>query len=621
MYSNIYFDRFKSEIHYWEYENNKKEHKVAPAPLYFFVEGSENEEECFYKTIFGKPARKLEYTRWGQYKNDKEKYKQWGRKLFESDVPIETKFIIDNYDGINLKIPNIDIHYIDIEVHSDEGFPRASDAKFPITIITTWSTKHNKYFIFSEKDFDSSFITASSEKFIKKVFSKETDMLEYYSDFLVKEHPDILTGWSSNSYDIPYIMNRIKNLLGEEYLKKLSPVESVYERMVPITEYREEGRWNIGGIYTLDLLEIYKNYTFSEKESWKLDDVAFEEIGERKIEYDGTLADLYNNDWQKYVEYNIQDVRLLRKLEEKKKFIPLLITFCYGCRVPLDQYQKTTRVLDGAFISSLKSENIVLPDVNRDIGDTDYIGGFVMNPIKGLHDWIVSFDATSLYPSIMMNLNISPETKIGKIPDTSVKHVMSALSGKNINEDVFFCGEKFSCNDFVKFLKQGDYCLAGNGTIFRQDVQGIIPRFVEEWFNKRKEFKKKMLKALTQGNKKKADEYHNLQLNYKILINSVYGYLGTPHSRFFDKDNAIAVTMTARMITITAGKTVNHFFSSEKWNKINKWGRVIIELEDGKELELIDTDRVKVIRDGNENIIDAKELLETDDFIEVINNI
>jgi DNA polymerase elongation subunit (family B) len=592
-YSNIYFDRYKSEIHYWEYSKGVRYHKVAPAPLYFYVENN-GDEETEYKTIFDKPAEKIEFNRWGKYRDAKEKYKEWGRRLYESDVPIETKFIIDNYSGINLEMPEFDIHYMDIEVHSEDGFPRPEDAKHPVTIITTWSTKHKKFFIFAEQDFDDSFITNLNEECEKKIFKHEVDLITYYFDWVREEQPDIMTGWNSNGYDIPYLMNRARKIIGEDFIETISPVGYVKERMIPITETREEGRWTIGAINTLDMLEIYQNYTFSQQESWKLDHIAEVEIGEKKIEYEGTIADLYK-DWQKYVEYNVQDVRLLRKLEDKKKFIPLLVTFCYGCRVPFEQYQKTTRVLDGAFISSLSPHGIVLPDVNRDIeGSVDYVGGFVKEPIHGLHDWVVSFDATSLYPSIMMNLNISPETKLGKIPDESVKYVMAAFGGKEVNESINFSGEKFDCNEFIQFMKDGNYCISANGVVYSQNEKGIIPRFVEEWFLKRKEFKKKMLAAQAQGNKDDADKYHNLQLNFKILINSVYGYLGTKHSRFFDKENAIAVTLTGQYITKSTAKAIDHHFTGNGWLN-SKMGKKIgaTETTDGTVI-YADTDSVYI---------------------------
>ena len=617
-YSSVYFDRYHSNIHLWEYEEGEKVHKVLPAPMFFYMETPDDDkDESPYTTIFGKPAKKVEFDKWYKYKQAVEKYTEWDRKIYESDVPVETKFIIDNYQAEELVSPDFDIHYMDIEVHSEKGFPRPEDANFPVTVITTWSTKHNKFFIFAERDFDEDFLKESGEDYEKIIFDSERDLLEYYFEWIPNEHPDIVTGWNSNGYDIPYLMNRAVKLFDEEFINKISPVGYVKERMVRINEYREEGRWTIGAINLIDMLEVYQNYTFSQQESWKLDYIAEMELGDKKIEYDGTLVDLYNNDWQKYIEYNVQDVRLLRKLEEKKKFLPLLVTFCYGCRVPFEQYMKTTRVLDGAFISSLLAEGIVLPDVNRDAELGDFIGGYVKEPIKGLHDWVVSFDATSLYPSIMMNLNISPETKIGKIDKDNVQQIMGVLSGKSNDTRINFHGDYFTANEFGEFLKENNFSMAANGCIFRQDKLGIVPRFVELWFNQRKVYKKKMLAAQAQGNKKDAETYHNLQLNFKILINSVYGYLGTKYSRFFDNDNAVAVTMTGRCITMSSAKAINHHFGTKKWDECNNWDSVDIELDDGTKHTLFNNSLVIINENGKEKKITVDKLKESDDFVKV----
>jgi DNA polymerase elongation subunit (family B) len=255
--------------------------------------------------------------------------------------------------------------------------------------------------------------------------------------------------------------------------------------------------------------------------------------------------------------------------------------------------------LDGAFISSLAADRIVLPDVDRakieemKTRDEKYVGGFVKHPLAGLHDWVVSFDATSLYPSIMMGWNISPETKLTVIPQIFVKDMMKALAGTGgRNEPCIFFGENTTCGEVADYIKENNYCMAANGAVYRQDKQGIVPKFVEEWFNKRKAYKKKMLAAQAHGDKDGADKYHALQLNYKILINSVYGYLGTAHSRFFDWDNAVAVTMSGRYITMTTGASIEHHFKSGAWQN-SKFGKKVGATE-GTEGTVIyaDTDSV-----------------------------
>lgn len=621
MYSNVYFSRRKSLIHYWEYdESGEKKHNTAPAPLYFYTKSPTGT----YKTIFGDNAKRIDCDNLTEYKERTERYKEMGMGLFESDIPVETKFIVNNYLGKELKVPKFDIHFLDIEVHSEEGFPKPEDANFPIVIITVWSTKHNKFFVFTEKDFDTTKLEKEhNEVFVKYVHPKEEDLLKCFISFVHNEHPDIITGWSSNSFDIPYIINRSKKVLGERATAKLSPVLAIKEREFHVSEIKIEKRYEIAGISTLDLLEVYQNYTFSDRENYKLGYITKLELGEEvtKKEYNGSLADFYNNDWQGYAEYNIQDTRLLRFLEDKLGYLKMLVNFCYGCRIPFDFYQKTTKILDGAFISELAKDGIVLPDVNRDLIKGTYPGGYVKEPLGGVHDWVVSFDATSLYPSIMMGWNISPETKVAVINKDKINNILKAFDNlpcyedevtykgkkmsltefmehvklvgiKKINEaggfhtivngavvdnisrciagkdyeniSFFWNDEETDVNNAVETIKKENYCLATNGVIYSQNVKGVIPRFVETWFNERNKYKKLMLVAEDNNKKDDIKYYHLLQLNYKILINSVYGYLGTVHSRFYDYDNAVAVTITGQSIIKQCGNSTESYFS--KWS-------------------------------------------------------
>lgn len=619
MYSNVYFAKNKSLIHCWEYdENGEKVHKTSPAPLYFFVKKDGGE----FKTIFGDAAKKVECDRYGEYKEKIENYKSMDMDLFESDVPIETKFIVNEYLGKELKVPKFNIHYIDIEVHSTEGFPKPEDANYPIVIITIWSTKHNKFFVFSEKDFDTSPMEKEhGEQFEKFVFAKEADLLKSFVKFIYDEHPDIISGWFSNAFDIPYIINRITKILGEKWAKRLSPLGIIKEREFHVTPTKMEKRYEIAGISLLDMLEVYQNYTFSDRENYKLGYITKMELGDgfTKKEYEGSIAEFYENDWQGYAEYNIQDTRLLRLLEDKLGYIKMLITFCYGCRVPFDFYQKTTKVLDGAFISELTREGIVLPDVNRGLIDGTYPGGYVKDPIRGIHDWVVSFDATSLYPSIMMGWNISPETKVAVFNKRSIENIVKANEGgQYFEEEIEYRNKTYSVKEFIEYvnfvqiksinedggfhtiingkyvdniskciagkpyenltfkwndedidvetatarIKEESLCMATNGVVYSQKVKGVIPRFVETWFNDRKKYKKLMLKAESESRDADAKYFHLLQLNFKILINSVYGYLGTIHSRFYDYDNAVAVTITGQSIIKECGNSAEKYFSN-----------------------------------------------------------
>jgi DNA polymerase elongation subunit (family B) len=591
MLSYAYPDYFRSQIIFWEYENGKKRQGEAPMPLYFYIEDEEGE----YKTIQGKKAAKQEFSRWNQFKAKRDKYREYGMKMYESDVSLQTKFICNHYYGTDLKMPKeFNIFFLDIEVHLEHGFPRPEEAEGKITVITLFSTRDKKYYIFAEKDFDGKFMDDKGIAYQKRIHATEADLLRDFIQFIRNEHPDIITGWNSQDFDIPYIVNRARKILDPEEIDAISPVNNIREEEV---RDKKQGimrkQYFISGINCIDLMEVYKNYASSIKSTYNLDAICTEEIGEGKIKYEGTLVELYN-DWQKYIEYNIQDVSLMVKLDAKLGYLNLLITFCYGCKVPFEHYSKTTRVLDGAFISKLIEEQIVLPDVNRRLIDdvvrlkeaaeagtaTDadlerinnikYVGGFVAEPEKGSHEWICSFDATSLYPSIMIGWNISPETKLGTIKDApGVEMVFEYIAGNTAHGPAKIpvtIGSKEVVTTVAKvgdMIKNKDYCLAANGTFYRQDFVGVIPKFVDEWFQKRKKYKKQMLDAQKAGDKESAQYFNLLQWNFKILINSVYGYLGSRYSRFYDVDNARAVTLTGQACLKRTMKRLNTFFQTE----------------------------------------------------------
>lgn len=612
MLSYAYPNYLKSKIIYWEYSDGVKHQCETDMPLYFFIEDKDGE----YKTIHGKTAKKLEFTKWKQFKEKRLKYQEYGVKMYESDISLQTKFICNHYYGQTLKAPKeFNTFFIDIEVHIDHGFPHPTDALGKITLITIYSTRDKKFYVFAEKDFDATFIkTKLGFEYQKRIHISEEDLLRDFITFIRNEHPDIISGWNSQDYDLPYIVNRARKILDPEIYERFKACSDkeqkefkdkfFVDQMSPVDNIRTEEvrdkkqgifrkQYFISGINCLDLMEVYKNYTASIKSSYALDAICVEEIGEGKKKFDGTFAELYEN-WQDYCEYNLIDVDLLRKLDDKLGYIDLLITFCYGCKVPFEHYSKTTRVLDGAFISKLIEEQIVLPDVNRalidemkrlkditesglasdedldKINNIRYVGGYVADPEKGSHEWVESFDATSLYPSIMIGWNISPETKLGTVNDSiGVNQIYEYINGVTIDGDrevPFTIGSKngvTSVKKIATLIKKNNYCLAANGTFYRQDFVGVIPKFVAEWFDKRKLYKKMMMDCKKNGDNEGAKYYHMLQYSIKILINSVYGFLGTRYSRLYDVDNARAVTLTGQMGLKRTMTRLNTYFQTE----------------------------------------------------------
>jgi DNA polymerase elongation subunit (family B) len=569
MYSSTYYSRNSNTIHCWEYnENGEKVYIKDSAPLYFYIP---TDEESEYKSIFGNNVKRKTFETYGKMREAKEMYKAAGRNLYESDIDVENRYLLDKWSGVDFEKPKFDIHFLDIEVHSEKGFPKAEDAAWPITVITVYSTKYQRYFVFAEKEFDRNYVDEDgnqvlSDKDWVKCFDTEEELIETFIGFVKKTHPDVISGWNSNLFDIPYIINRGYKLLGEKKTNQLSPIGFIKSVTKKLRFGREQEVYEIAGINLIDYIDLYKKYRPVEQSSYKLDYIAKVEIDEKKLAYTGSIKELYNNNWQRYVEYNIQDVGLLVRLDQKLGFMDMMFGICYNCRVPFEQFQKTVRVLDGAFISRLMLDKIIVPDSDPS-EDSEYDGAFVKDPRVGCWDWIISYDATSLYPSIMMQHNISPETKVYKCNRKATEIIKLILSGEEVEtweKNVEATDDGMTVSDMVTEIKDNNYSIASNGAVYRHDKPGIISRFVKEWFDNRQTHKKLQFKCHEEGDVDGERLNKMLQQNYKILINSVYGYVGTIYSRFYDKDNALAVTATGQEVIKTAMDSVDDFFR-EKW--------------------------------------------------------
>lgn len=561
MFSSVYFSRRSSKIHYWEYdEKGKKRYNSAPAPLYFYMKSEEGE----YTSIYGDKLKKISFTEYEKYKNSREMFKNAGHELFESDISIENRFILDHYSDKKMVIPKYNIYFIDIEVHSEEGFPVADKADHPITIITVYSTTEEKYYIFAEKEFNGDFLPESTEVFCYN--GNEQELLTGFIEFIRKTHPDVLSGWNCMSYDFPYIINRSYKLLGEEITNSLSPIKQIRKHIRKTRWGLPYEVYQIMGLNIIDYLELYRKYEAGERENYKLGFITQLEIGKTKLEYEGSLKEFYHNDWQKYCEYNFRDVELLVDLDKVKQFFNLLFTICCNCRVPFEQYDKTVRVLDGAFISKLMKDKIILPDAKEvDENGEKFEGAFVFPTLPGAFDWVVSFDATSLYPSVMLLHNISPETKKFVVNAISVAKVCDLLEGKELTEqeqNSMAYNDK-SVKDIVKIIKDNKYSISSNGVVYTHEKQGVVPRFIAEWIEKRQYHKKLMKKAKEAGNHDEMLKQDALQYNYKILSNSCFGALGSRYCRLYDVHNAEAITRTGQECIKCGMDSVNNYFQKE----------------------------------------------------------
>ena len=438
-------------------------------------------------------------------------------------------FISDNFKGqVDWDMDHILIVTIDIEVECENGFPSPKDAAEPMLSITIKNHQSKRIVVFGIGEFknerdDVTYIQCQDE----------VHLLKEFLVFWEKHQPDIVTGWNTEFFDIPYLCNRITKLFGEDELKRLSPWGGVQPREV-YQMGRHHQVYNIQGVAALDYFDLYRKFTYTNQESYRLDHIAFVELGERK---DGnpyeTFREWYQKDYQSFIEYNITDVELVDKLEDKLKLIELCLTMAYDAKVNYTDVLGTVRYWDILIYNYLKDKNIVIPMKNAHQQKVEkFEGAYVKDPIVGMHKWVMSFDLNSLYPHLIMQYNISPETLMR---DTNDKvSVDKILEGKVKNTS--------------------DYCMTPNGAFFRKDKRGFLPELMETIYEDRTKYKRLMLDAQqeyedTKDKKllKLISRYNNIQMAKKISLNSAYGAIGNNWFRYFNLQSAEAITTSGQL--------------------------------------------------------------------------
>jgi DNA polymerase elongation subunit (family B) len=491
----------------------------------------------------------------GQYK-DVENFKVYGNQRYQYC------FIADEFPSIvDWDINNIRVANIDIEVGEPDGggFPEPDHANGPLTAITVKQFGH--FMTFGCDDYDNH---RNDVTYIR--CANEYDLIKKFIGWWQSDYPDIITGWNVQNFDIPYLVNRITKICGESESKKLSPWGVLNQKVVDLGMNRKINSYSILGISTLDLLDLYQRYAPEGKsqESYKLDNIGHVELGERKLSYEeyGSLHNLYKEDYQKFIDYNIKDVDLVDRIDEKNKLIELALTLSYDNKCNFEDVFAQVRMWDVICFHHLKAKNIVVPPIERNEKEAAYVGAYVKDPIIGFHDWVASFDVNSEYPSVIMGSNISPETIIE--PD-AYSDSMRSIVASNITVD-----KLLSKSIDISTLKNENVCLTANGQFYRRDKQGFMPEMVEKMFNDRKVYKKEMLNAEQAYEKesdpkaraelkKKISKFKNLQLSKKVSLNSLYGAMGSKYFRFYDLRNAIAVTTTGQLSIRWIEKTLNQY--------------------------------------------------------------
>ena len=492
-----------------------------------------------------------------------------------------TQFIQEKFpDNIDFNRDLVNVSTIDIEVASDDGFPEPDQALHEVITITIKNNIDNIYYVWGLNQYDplACSIDGCNTSNINYVqCSNERELLlRFLAHWNSKTHcPDVITGWNSRFFDIPYLVNRIVRIVGEDFAKKMSPWELISARDITING-RSQQYYELTGIAQLDYLELFKKfgYSYGAQESYKLDHIANVVLGENKLSYEefSSLHSLYKHNYQKFVDYNIKDVQLVDRLEDKMGLITLALTMAYRGGVNYTDTLGTTAIWDAIIYRDLCNQGIVAPTA-EDKFKSDYPGGYVKPPHVGLHEWVVSFDLNSLYPNIIVQWNMSPETIVDNVRE-------------NIDPDKCLAGYQ---------NQNPDYALAANGVYFRKDKQGVLPKIIVDYYDERKAVKKKMLAAqqeketIDKNNKielyrveRDIARYENQQMAIKILLNSLYGALGNKYFRYFDLRVAEGITLTGQTVIRWAERSVNEF--------MNK----IIGTKDKDYIIAIDTDSVYV---------------------------
>jgi DNA polymerase elongation subunit (family B) len=549
-----------NNILYRGVENDRRVRlKVAYTPRMYLL--AETKKNALWKNLQNQTLEEIKFDSIRECRDFVRKYEEVDNFKIYGNTRYEYAFIADEFKGmVEWDQSKINIAIIDIEVGSENGFPDPYKAIEPITAISI-KKFNGEMKVYGCQNFDNqqdnvSYIKCADEWTLCKNFLRDWS----------EDYPDVITGWNTKFFDIPYLINRFTKLLGEDEMKKLSPWNIVNQRTAHV-KGRELTAYEIYGISSLDYIELYKWYAPGGKsqENYRLDNIANVELGESKLSYDeyDNLHQLYRLNYQKFIEYNIKDVELIEKLEDKLKLIELGLTLAYDTKSNYDDIFTQTRMWDALIYNNLMEKGIVVPPREISEKDSAFEGAYVKEPQIGMHDWVASFDLNSLYPHLMMQYNISPETLVDpKDYDQEMFDIISRgvtvekLLNKEINTDSL-----------------RGVTLTPNGQFFRTDKQGFLPKMLEDMYEDRKKFKKMMLQAKQEYEnekdvgkkveiKKRIARYDNLQLAKKVSLNSAYGAMGSQYFRFFDLRQALAVTLAGQLSIRWIENRLNQYMNS-----------------------------------------------------------
>ena len=574
-------NRYGNNILYRGFENGKRINKKIPYMPTLFVP---TDKETGWNNLQNQPVQPMTFDTMREAGDFIKRHDGIDNFPIYGTTNYVNQFVTDQFpDDIKFERDKVNVTSLDIEVHSEDGFPFVADAAHPVVAITMKSNQSDIYYVWGLKDYDENKCQIEGIDSIQYIRCKdEIDLLlswlQYWQD--PRWCPDVVTGWNTRLFDFPYLINRVKNIIGGDVYKKFSPWGVVDQRDIVIA-----GRTNIAyemmGIQQLDYYDLFRKfgYSYGQQESFRLDHIAFVVLGEKKLSYEehGNLQNLYNADHQLYIDYNLKDVQLIDKLEEKMGLITLAMTMAYRGGVNYSETFGTTSIWDSIIYRLLFREKVAVPPKVVKHKEK-YPGAYVKDPATGKHEWVCSFDLNSLYPNIIVQYNMSPETIIdGNVPGVNVQSML---------------------ND-TKDVPKEDYAVSATGLRFRKDRQGVIPRIIKQYYDERRGIKNAMLaaeqeladlgketdyasdlarcasnhghaatgsgtptsikgyRAAKNKHEARVTTLHNEQMAIKILMNSLYGALGNNYFRYFDRRMAEAITTSGQLSILWAQEAIN----------------------------------------------------------------
>ena len=523
------------------HEGKEYKEKIDFSPTLYAI----SQEDSEFKTLKGQNLKPIQFGSISKAREFKRSYNTDNSPLYGMDR-YQYQYIANEYpQDMKFDKDHIKIFTVDIECTAENGFPDIENPIEELLAITVKNQSNKQIITWGVGDFktdrtDVTYIKCKNEKSLIMEFMK----------FWIKNYPDVITGWNTKFFDIPYLFNRIRNLVDEKVLKRFSPWNLV-ERETIVVRGRPQTYYAIFGISMLDYLDLYQKFIPTKQESYKLDYIGKVELGLQKDEnpYD-TFRDWYTKDYQSFIDYNIKDVEIVDGLEDKLKLIELVLTMAYEAKVNYTDVFSQVRMWDMLIYNYLKKDNIMIPPKEDNIKEDKYDGAYVKDPITGMHNWIVSFDINSLYPHLIMQYNISPEKIIGVKPSgISVDRLLNHATP-------------------LTHLKTEGACITPNGAMFKTDSPGFLPRLMESMYNDRVKFKTLAFQAKKEYQKtkdpttaKEISRCHNIQWAKKIALNSAYGAIGNQYFRYYDVRQATAITSSGQFVIRFIEKNVNEYMN------------------------------------------------------------